>query len=304
MTLTILAAGMGSRYGGLKQLDPMTQNGEFIIDFSIFDALRAGIDRVVFIIKKENEALFRETIGDRVAQHIKVEYAYQDLSMLPEGFTVPEGRIKPWGTAHAVLCAKDVIGDDNFVVINADDFYGTETFRIMGDFLSSQSTEGTEYAMAGYILKNTLTENGSVSRGVCETEPDGRLQRIVERTKIYRNKEGQTVYLENDIEYPLNEDGVASMNCWAFTPRVFEELNARFVEFLTYIEDPMTNEFYLPMAVNKSMEAGRCCVRVLSTPSKWYGVTYPEDKEKVTESIRAMVENGKYPFRLWNTIEE
>ena len=299
MTLTILAAGMGSRYGGLKQLDPMTQNGEFIIDFSIFDALRAGIDRVVFIIKKENEALFRETVGDRVAEHIKVEYAYQDLAMLPEGFSAPEGRVKPWGTGHALLCAKEVIGDDNFVVINADDFYGAETFRVMGDFLSSQSTDGTEYAMAGYILKNTLTENGSVSRGLCETEPDGRLHRIVERTKIYRNGEGQTVYLENDVEYPTDENGVASMNCWAFTPRIFEELEARFLEFLHYIEDPQKSEFYLPVAVNKSMEAGRCCVRVLLTPAQWYGVTYPEDKEKVTASIRAMVEGGKYPFRLW-----
>lgn len=304
MTLTILAAGMGSRYGGLKQLDPMTQNGEFIIDFSIFDALRAGIDRVVFIIKKENEALFRETVGDRVSEHIKVDYAYQDLSMLPEGYSVPEGRIKPWGTGHALLCAKEVIGDDNFVVINADDFYGAATFRVMGDFLSAQPIDGTEYAMAGYILKNTLTENGSVSRGLCQTEPDGRLQKIVERTKIYRNAEGQTVYLENDIEFPTDENGVASMNCWAFTPRFFEELEKRFLEFLNYIEDPVTSEFYLPMAVGKSMEAGRCCVRVLPTPAKWYGVTYPEDKEKVTASIRALIENGKYPFKLWNTIEE
>ncbi len=300
MTLTILAAGMGSRYGGLKQLDPMTDNGEFIIDFSIFDALRAGIDRVVFIIKKENEALFRQTVGDRVAEFIKVDYAYQDLSMLPAGYEVPEGRVKPWGTGHALLCAKEAIGNDNFIVINADDFYGSETFRILGDFLASQETNGTEYAMAGYILKNTLTENGSVSRGLCQTEPDGRLQKIVERTKIYRNESGETVYNENDIEYPTDENGFASMNCWAFTPRIFEELEMRFAEFLQYIEDPCKSEFYLPSAVNRSMEAGRCCVRVLPTPAQWYGVTYPEDKQKVIKNIRALIENGKYPHRLWN----
>ena len=300
MTLTILAAGMGSRYGGLKQLDPMTQNGEFIIDYSIFDALRAGIDRVVFIIKKENEELFRQTVGDRVSEFIKVEYAYQDLSMIPEGYEVPEGRTKPWGTGHALLCAKEVVGNDNFVVINADDFYGAETFRILGDFLSSQETNGTEYAMAGFVLKNTLTENGYVSRGICQTEPDGRLQKIVERTHIYRNESGETVYLENDIEFPTDENGYASMNCWAFTPRVFEELEMRFTEFLQYLDDPCKNEFYLPTAVNRGMEAGRCCVRVLPTPAQWYGVTYPEDKEKVKTSIRALVENGKYPHKLWN----
>ena len=300
MTLTILAAGMGSRYGGLKQLDAMTQNGEFIIDYSIFDALRAGIDRVVFIIKKENEELFRQTVGNRISEFIKVEYAYQDLSMIPAGYEVPEGRVKPWGTGHALLCAKEAIGDDNFIVINADDFYGAETFRILGDFLSSQETSGTEYAMAGFILKNTLTENGYVSRGICQTEPDGRLQTIAERTHIYRNANGEVVYLENDIEFPTDENGFASMNCWAFTPRVFEELEMRFADFLQYLDDPCKNEFYLPSAVNRAMEAGRCCVRVLPTPAQWYGVKYPEDKEKVKNSIRALVENGKYPHKLWN----
>ncbi|MBE6637883.1 MAG: nucleotidyltransferase [Ruminococcaceae bacterium] len=300
MTLTILAAGLGSRYGGLKQLDPMTANGEFIIDFSIFDALRAGIDRVVFIIKRENEALFRETIGDRVAEHIHVEYAYQDITMIPKEFSVPQGRVKPWGTGHALLCAKETIGDENFIVINADDFYGSETFRILGDFLASQETSGTEYAMAGYILKNTLTENGSVARGLCQVEPDGRLLKIIERTKIYRNENGETVYSENDVEYPTDENGYASMNCWAFTPRIFEELESRFTEFLHYIEDPITSEFYLPSAVNRGMEAGRCCVRVLPTPAQWYGVTYAADKEAVTNSVLAMIEKGKYPHKLWN----
>ncbi len=299
MTLTILAAGMGSRYGGLKQLDPMTQNGEFIIDFSIFDALRAGIDRVVFIIKKENEALFRETVGDRVAQFINVDYAYQDISMLPDGFSVPEGRIKPWGTGHALMCAKDVIGDDNFVVINADDFYGAQTFRLMGEFLAGRPTDNTEYAMAGFVLKNTLTENGTVSRGICETV-DGRLVKITERTAIHRNEEGNTVYTEEGVENQVDENGYCSMNFWAFTPRIFEQLEGQFAEFLTHIEDPMKSEYYLPAVVGKALERGACCVRVLPTPAQWYGVTYPEDKERVTASIRALVENGKYPFRLWN----
>ena len=299
MTLTILAAGMGSRYGGLKQLDPMTQNGEFIIDFSIFDALRAGIDRVVFIIKKENEELFRKTVGDRVAEFIKVDYAYQDVTMLPFGFDVPEGRVKPWGTGHALLCAKETIGDDNFIVINADDFYGAQSFRLMGEFLAGRSTDSTEYAMAGYVLKNTLTENGSVSRGICETV-DGRLVKITERTAIHRNEAGVTVYKEGDEEIETDEEGYCSMNFWAFTPRIFEQLESQFVEFLTHIEDPQKSEFYLPSVVGKAMERGNCCVRVLPTPAQWYGVTYPEDKEPVKASIRALVENGKYPFRLWN----
>ena len=299
MTLTILAAGMGSRYGGLKQLDPMTPNGEFIIDFSIFDALRAGIDRVVFIIKKENEALFRETVGDRVAQFIQVDYAFQDIEMLPAGFSVPEGRVKPWGTGHALLCAKEAIGNDNFVVINADDFYGAQSFRIMGEFLSSQSTDGTEYAMAGFVLKNTLTENGAVSRGICETV-DGRLVKITERTAIRRNEEGKTVFTEGDVDTEVDEDSYCSMNCWAFTPRIFEQLESQFVEFLTLMEDPMKSEYYIPTVVNRAMEMGNCCVRVLPTPAQWYGVTYPQDKEFVTNSIRALMENGKYPMRLWN----
>ena len=299
MTLTILAAGMGSRYGGLKQLDPMTQNGEFIVDFSIFEALRAGIDRVVFIIKKENEALFRETVGDRVAEFIQVEYAYQDLSMLPKGFSVPEGRQKPWGTGHALLCAKEAIGDDNFIVINADDFYGPESYRIMGDFLSSQPTDGTEYAMAGYVLKNTLTENGTVSRGICETD-NGRLLKVVERTAICRNQDGNVVYKEGDVETILDENCYCSMNFWAFTPRIFEQLESQFVEFLNLMEEPQKSEFYLPMVVNKALEMGNCCVRLLPSPAQWYGVTYPEDKESVAKSIRALIENGKYPFRLWN----
>lgn len=299
MTLTILAAGMGSRYGGLKQLDPMTANGEFIIDFSIFDALRAGIDRVVFIIKKENEELFRKTVGDRVAEHIRVEYAYQDLTMLPAGFSVPEGRVKPWGTGHALLCAKDVIGDDNFIVINADDFYGSETYRIIGDFMASHETDSNEYAMAGYILKNTLTENGTVSRGICETA-DGRLIKITERTAICRNGDGQTVYHEGEIETPVDENCYASMNFWGFTPRFFEELSAYFTEFLTHIEDPLKSEYYLPVAVNNAMEMGKCCVKVLPTPAQWYGVTYPQDKESVTNSIRSLMEGGKYPLKLWN----
>lgn len=301
MTLTILAAGLGSRYGGLKQLDPITPNGQFIIDYSIFDALRAGIDRVVFIIKKENEELFRQTIGDRVADYIKVEYAYQDVNMIPEGRVCPEGRTKPWGTGHALLCAKDVIGDDKFLVINADDFYGADTFRIMADFLSAKETSDCEYAMAGFLLANTLTENGGVSRGICQTEADGRLTNIEERTNIYRNEAGKIVYKEADgAEVEVAEDCFASMNFWAFTPRFFDELETRFNEFFNYIDQPLTNEFYLPAAVNRTMESGGCRVRVLPTHAQWYGVTYPADKENVSANIWNMVESGKYPHKLWN----
>ncbi len=300
MTLVILAAGMGSRYGGLKQLDPMTEKGEFILDFSVFDAKRAGFDKVVFIIKKEMEELFRETVGNRISKQIEVSYAYQALDALPEGFAIPEGRVKPWGTGHALLCAKDAVGDDPFMVINADDFYGKESYEAIAGFLKNADPKKNSFCMAGYILKNTLTENGSVSRGVCEVDEQGLLTKITERTKIYRDEQGKVVYEEEGICYPTDENGYCSMNCWGFTSGMFAFLEEGFTAFLKNEKgDPLKKEFYIPFCVDDAMKAGSCTVSVLPTPAKWYGVTYPQDKEYVVSSIKNLIETGAYPNGLF-----
>ena len=298
MTLVILAAGMGSRYGGLKQLDPMTKNGEFILDFSVFDAKRAGFDKVVFIIKEEMQELFAETVGNRISKQVQVAYAYQRLDALPAGYAVPEGRLKPWGTGHALFCAKEAVGDDSMMVINADDFYGRETFEAISAFLKEKKGENA-FCMGGYILKNTLTENGSVSRGICRVNDQHYLQGITERTKIYRNGEGQVVFEEEGVPYPTDENGYCSMNCWGFTPLIFDHLEEGFVEFMAKDGDPVKKEFYLPSAVDRAMKKGGCTVSVLPTFAKWYGVTYPEDKAYVMSSIRGLIERGVYPDGLF-----
>lgn len=297
MKLVILAAGMGSRYGGLKQLDPITENGEFIIDFSVFDAKSSGFDEIVFIIKEENLELFRETVGERLAGKIKVSYAFQDITMLPEGFSVPEGRIKPWGTGHALLCAEKAVGNDKFAVINADDFYGADTFRKLAAFLKDTPVEGNGYCMAGYVLKNTLTENGSVSRGICTVDENYNLISVVERTKILRNEKGETVFIEDGISYPTDENGYASMNCWGFTPGFFAYLKADFKKFLETLpeEKKEKGEFYLPFAVANAIERKDATVKLIPTDSRWYGVTYIEDKPFVKQSIKAIVDRGDYP---------
>ena len=301
MTLVILAAGMGSRYGGLKQLDPMTKHGEFILDFSVFDAKRAGFDKVVFIIKKENEELFRQTVGDRIGRQIEVSYAYQSTDMLPAGYVVPEGRVKPWGTGHALLCAKEAVGSDKMMVINADDYYGPQAFALAADFLRKTDASSSDFCMIGYIMKNTLTENGSVSRGVCRTDKDKYLVGIDERTRIYRRGDGQVVYEEEGVCTPINEDGYASMNCWGFTPRIFDFLERDFIEFLdTGAKDPSNKkEFYLPGCVGTELKRGNCRVKVLATGDKWYGVTYPEDKPGVVAAVSGMVASGLYPDGLF-----
>ena len=306
MTLVILAAGLGSRYGGLKQLDPMTAEGEFIIDFSVFDAARAGFDKVVFVIKPENEAIFRETIGERIAadSRVKVEYAYQTLeTSIPEGCTVPEGRVKPLGTGHALLCAKEQVGGDNLAVINADDFYGADAFGKLADFLRAGKGED-RFAMAGFVLRKTLTEHGSVSRGVCETDERGILRTITERTKIYRDESGRVVFEEEGVLTPLDENCPVSMNCWAFTPAIFaflkEGLRAHLEALASGEKDPMKAEFYLPFCVDDAMKAGKCAVEVLRTESDWRGVTYPEDKEAVKAALKALKDAGEYPAKLWN----
>jgi UTP-glucose-1-phosphate uridylyltransferase len=298
MTLVILAAGMGSRYGGLKQLDPITDHGEFIIDFSIFDAIRAGFDRVVFIIKKENAELFHETVGSRVEKHIKVAYCYQGLDAIPAGCSIPEGREKPLGTGHAVLCAADVV-KDNFAVINADDFYGREAFEMLASHLRN-AKEG-DCCMVGYRLKNTLSENGSVSRGECCVDEKGNLTSVTERTKITPAGD-HAVYTDDGQDIPLSLDTVVSMNCWGLTPDIFVKMGARFKAFMEALPtsvNPLKQEFYLPFAVEDIMKSGEASVKVYNTDAIWYGVTYKEDKPAVVAGIREMIANGIYPAGLW-----
>ncbi len=294
MTLVILAAGMGSRYGGLKQIDPVSQNGEFIIDFSVYDALISGFDKVVFVIKEENLELFRETIGQRFEHKVKVEYAFQKLDDLPAGYSVPEGREKPWGTGQALLAARSVVNEP-FAVINADDFYGRSAYRLLAEHLGAADGKCGEYAMVGYILENTLTENGTVSRGICEADENGMLLSVVERTAIRR--EGEVAKCKDESgEVTIALDSIASMNCWGFTPDIFAELEAGFARFLDEKHvNELKCEYYLPFAVCDMLEKGRCSVKVYRTEDSWYGVTYKEDKDFVVESIAKLRSDKIYP---------
>ena len=293
MTLLILAAGMGSRYGGLKQLDPITDNGEFIIDFSVYDAVTSGFDKIVFVIKEENLELFRSTIGRRFEDKVKVEYAFQKLDDLPAGHKVPDGRDKPWGTAQAVLAARHVVNEP-FAVINADDFYGRSAYRSLAKHLSE--AKPTEYCMVGYVLENTLTENGTVSRGICNVN-NGYLVDVTERTKISR--QGDTAVYTDDngvTEIPL--DSTASMNCWGFTPDVFDRIYDGFDKFLSERGGELKSEYYLPFAIKEIMDRGECSVRVYSSKEPWYGVTYREDRQSVVDSLAALKTAGTYPSKL------
>lgn len=300
-TLVIMAAGMGSRYGGLKQIDPVDDNGNKIIDFSIYDAIRAGFKKVIFIIKKENEPDFRACIGDIVKDKINVEYVYQELTNIPDGFTVPEGRVKPWGTAHAVLCCRGIV-DGPFTVINADDFYGKEAFSKIYDYLiNNDDDDKYRYAMVGYALKNTLTENGSVSRGVCTVDENGYLSDIVERTKIVKTDNG-AAYTEDEVTYvDIDEESSVSMNFWGFTESFLGELEKAFSKFMEngVSSNPLKAECYLPFVVDELIKAEKATVKVLSSSDKWFGVTYKEDKPFVKESIQALKDKGVYPDKLW-----
>ncbi len=300
--LVIMAAGMGSRYGGLKQIDPVDEQGHIIMDFSIFDAKRAGFEKVVFIIKKENEADFREVIGERMAKHMEVAYVFQDLNNIPEGFSVPEGRVKPWGTAHAVLSAIDEI-DGPFAVINADDYYGRHAFQTIYDYLSTHEDDDKyRYTMVGYELQNTVTDNGHVARGICQVSADGKLEGIQERTRIEK-RDGKIAFTEDDGETWTFVPGetLVSMNMWGFTRSILDEIKAGFPAFLEkgIAENPMKCEYFLPTVVDNLEKAGRADVTVLSSKDKWFGVTYKEDKPVVVEAIRKMKEDGLYPERLW-----
>ena len=301
--LVVMAAGMGSRYGGLKQIDPVGPNGELIIDYSIFDARRAGFDTVVFVIKPELERAFRAAIGDRLSRYMKVEYAFQELKDLPAGYTVPEGREKPWGTCHAVLAARKLV-DGPFAVINADDYYGPEAFQAIYDYLSANPDEGGmyQYAMVGYRLGNTVTENGTVARGVCEEDENGFLCQITERTRIAKDGDNARYTEDGGATWTaLAGDTVVSMNLWGFTRSFMDEAKVEFPAFLrrTLVEDPLKGEYFLPAVVADLIGGGKARVKVLRSGDRWYGVTYPQDKPVVVDALARMTRDGRYPAPLW-----
>jgi UTP-glucose-1-phosphate uridylyltransferase len=289
-TLLVMAAGMGSRYGGLKQIDAVGPSGETIIDYSIYDALRAGFARLVFVIRHDIEAPFREAIGSRFEKRIAVDYVFQELDALPQGFTVPPGRTKPWGTTQAVLLAEEVLNEP-FAAINADDFYGRESFQVLAGFLRAG---GNDYSMVGYTLRNTLSEHGSVSRGVCECDAEGYLRAVTELTKV--EKRGRGAQAEGRT---LSGDELVSMNFWGFTPLVFPQLRERFYSFLQRCGQELKSECYIPTTVNELVASGIARVKVLPTTSSWFGVTYQEDKPRVKAGIRELVARCEYPEKLW-----
>ena len=297
-TLFVLAAGMGSRYGGLKQLDGLGPNGETIMDYSIFDAIRGGFGKLVFVIRKSFEEDFRNKILSKYENHIPCELVFQDLNDLPEGFTCPEGRQKPWGTNHAVLMGKSVIKEP-FAVINADDFYGRDSFAVIGKQLSEMGDKQNEYCMVGYRVGNTLSESGSVARGVCETNEAGYLTGVVERTAIERI-DGDIQFIdENGQKVVLEENVPVSMNMWGFTPDYFVHSEKYFVDFLKENIDKPKSEFFIPLVVNELITKGIATVKVLDTTAKWFGVTYAADRQGVVDKIQALVDAGEYPHKLF-----
>ncbi|WP_129595188.1 glycosyltransferase family protein [Seramator thermalis] len=297
-TLFVLAAGMGSRYGGLKQLDGVGPSGETIMDYSIYDAVHAGFGKLVFVIRKSFEKDFREKIVKKYEHKIPVELVFQDLDNLPVGFSVPEGREKPWGTNHAVMMGKDVIHEP-FAVINADDFYGRESYKVLADYLSKLDNTRNQYCMIGYRVGNTLSESGTVARGICETDAEGNLTGVVERTQVMRI-DGEVKYKdENDQWISIPDNTPVSMNMWGFTPDYFEYSEKYFVEFLKKnIQNPKA-EFFIPLVVNELIVNNTAKVKVLDTPSKWFGVTYAEDRPGVVAKLQQLVDDGVYPSPLW-----
>ena len=300
--LVVMAAGMGSRYGGLKQIDPIDQYGNIIMDFSIHDAVEAGFEKVIFIIKKAIEKDFKETVGQRMERHVQVEYVYQELDKIPAGFEVPTDRVKPWGTGHALLCCKDLI-DGPFAVINADDYYGKSAFKAIYNQLSKQEDDDKyQYAMVGYKLYNTLTENGHVARGVCSVDASSKLTDIVERTRIEKKGDG-AAFTEDDGQTwtELPEETLVSMNLWGFTASYLEELDKRFAKFLeeNLPINPLKCEYFIPFVVDELLKEGKAEVTVLKSIDKWYGVTYKEDKEMVVKAIQGLKDEGKYSEKLW-----
>ena len=300
--LVIMAAGMGSRFGGLKQIEPISDKGEIILDFSLYDAFMAGFKKAIFVIKRENEEDFRKLIDNGAAKYMKVDYAFQQLNDLPDGYSVPEGREKPWGTAHAVMAARH-LADGPIAVINADDYYGPGAFQSIYDFLEGACDgEKYSYCMVGYDIENTLTENGFVSRGVCKTSEQGFLTEITERTKI-QWKDGEIVYTEDDGKTWKNlpKGTTVSMNFWGFTPSMMKEMEAGFPAALDKIlaENPLKGEYFLPGVVDRLLREGKAEVKVLKSRDRWYGVTYKKDKESVVSALQSMKDKGEYPDKLW-----
>ena len=294
-TLLVLAAGMGSRYGGLKQIDPVGPTGETIIDYSIYDALRAGFGKLVFVIRRDIEDAFRETVGARFEKRVAVEYVFQSLEDIPEPFKIPEGRTKPWGTTQAILIAGDVIREP-FAAINADDFYGPQSYRELAAHLISGTPD---YCMVGFVLRNTLSDFGSVARGVCKVGSDGYLQHIVELTKIVRDGNGAKDTDAAGNVTTLSGDESVSMNMWGFTPAVFDQLRENFDNFLTKNGSDLKAECYIPMTVGELVKANQARVKVLRTNDSWFGVTYREDRPRVIDSVRGLIAQGLYPETLW-----
>ena len=301
--LVVMAAGMGSRYGGLKQIDPVGSCGEAILDYSVYDAHEAGFDTVVIIIKEAIRKDFMETVGARLAKApVEIRYAYQELDKLPEGYTAPEDRTKPWGTSHAVLCAKDVIDGAPFAVINADDYYGKSAYKVMYDALcAAQDGEKLDYCMVGYELGKTVTENGSVARGVCCTDEKGCLTEVIERTRIEKYEGGIHFTEDGENWTDLGADTIVSMNMWGFTPSFLEEIEKGFAAFLDNAlkTNPLKGEYYLPLVVQNLLAEDRATVKVLTSPDKWYGVTYAADKPLVVAALKEKTEAGLYPDGLW-----
>lgn len=297
-TLFVLAAGMGSRYGGLKQLDPLGPNGETIMDYSIYDAVKSGFGKLVFVIRKSFEKEFVEKVASKYDKHIPVEIVFQELDNLPEGFVVHPERVKPWGTNHAVLMGKDVIKEP-FAVINADDFYGQDGFKTIADFLLNLNDSKNHYCMVGYRLCNTLSESGAVARGVCETDKDGFLTSVVERTHIER-KDGKIQYKDaEDYWYELPENTPVSMNMWGFTPEYFKYSSEYFVKFLELNQSNLKAEYFIPLMVDHLIKNKTADVKVLDTTAKWFGVTYAEDRDGVVKKLQNLVDKGEYPTPLW-----
>ena len=303
-TLVVLAAGMGSRYGGLKQVDPVGPSGEAILDYSVFDAIRGGFGKVVFIIRRDFEAEFKEKVGKKYEGKIPVDYCFQDIADLPAPYVVPDGRTKPWGTAHATRAARSVVHEP-FAVINADDFYGRDSFAKLGASLSAVDPDSLQFCMAAYRLDLTLSENGSVARGICAVAADGTLKGVTEMTKLV--KAGDMAENQENPDAPVKVplDARVSMNCWGFTPKLFEELENRFAKFLAARGTELKSEWYIPFVVDELIKEGKADCRVLPTESRWFGVTYREDKPFVVSEIGKLVEAGEYPANLmaeksWN----
>ena len=299
LTLVIMAAGMGSRFGGLKQIEPVNDYGNFIIDYSIYDAIKAGFKKVVFIIKEENFEIFKDTIGKRIEDKIEVSYVFQKLEDIPEGFNVPEGRVKPWGTSHAILCLKDVVTGP-FAVINADDYYGPDPFKKIAEFFSKKRKDN-EFVLINYLVGNTMTENGAVKRGICHVDENGYLDKIIESSVIRKDDKIIATSLEGGQEFEVTKDTPVSMNFFGLTKVVFKYLEEEMVEFFNEHKDDLEKcEFLLPISLFNMQKKGVVTIEVIGTDSVWHGITYKEDKESLVNAIKELTKKGEYPKDLWN----